>query len=384
MCVLWVDLVSELGGAQYSMLEVCRSLAALGIKVVAAVPHGAFFDKLKNAGIVVYPIMPLRASRHGIGLFLTASKLLSVPGTIRQIVSVVKPDIIHANNLTAFVAARKHSIKTPVVWHVRDVRLPATLARLMAPKATRIIVASQTIDEYLARILQQRDLGRVRIIRNGIDLTRFSGADKRAARRQFNLPEQAPIIGMVAHLVPWKRHDAFIEAAALIHAKAPQTHFVLVGRDLFNEHARWIESLRTRVAELGFKDAFHWVDDCEDAARILPAFDLLLHPAIGEPFGRVICEAMVLSIPVIAAESGGPAYILENGISGLLVRDGNARLMAEAALDLLASSERAAALARVGLEHVRERFNIARVAGQLANEYKKIVDDAEISKRKGD
>ncbi len=243
MRVLWVDLVSELGGAQYSLLEVCGGLSACGVEVVAAVPPGPLFERLSAQGIRVFPVSPLRASRRGWGLFTTAAKLLRAPSTVNQIIRTVKPDVVHANSLPAFLAARKTVSHIPIVWHVRDLRLPAVVARDAAKKAARIIAASDAIDEMLAETLSTRVLGRIRVIRNGIDPARFAACDRAAARRCFGLPAEGPVVGMIAHLIPWKRHDAFIEAAAWIHRQRPDARFVLVGRNLFDEHTRWIAQL---------------------------------------------------------------------------------------------------------------------------------------------
>jgi glycosyltransferase involved in cell wall biosynthesis len=375
MCVLWIDLVSELGGAQYSLLEVCGGLAASGVDIVAAVPRGPLSDALSAKGIPVYPVSPLRASKRGWGLFVTAAKLLRAPGTVAQIIRAVKPDIIHANSLPAFLAARKIVTHIPVVWHVRDLRLPSVLACNAAQKATRIIAASEAVDEYLADLLSPGILGRIRVIRNGIDPARFPACDRSAARQRFGFPAEAPLVGMVAHLVPWKRHDAFIDAAAAIRAQRPDAQFAAVGRDLFREHARWRSRLQEKLVSAGLEASFRWVTDCDDASHILPAFDLLLHPALHEPFGRVICEAMASSVPVIAAESGGPAAIIQPDVSGILVRDGNPRRMAEAALALLADPARAAALAAAGRDRVLKHFTTDKVCGQLVREYRTLVAD---------
>ena len=103
------------------------------------------------------------------------------------------------------------------------------------------------------------------------------------------------------------------------------------------------------------------------------AFDLLIHPAKGEPFGRVICEAMAAAIPVIAAESAGPASIIESGESGVLVRDGDPLRMAGEALALLADPARAAALAAAGRARVLGRFTVDTVCAQLAKEYRALI-----------
>ena len=238
MTVLWLDLISELGGAQHSMLDVCATLRAHGVEVVAAVPHGPLFDRLTAAGLTVFPVSPVRATKRGWGLFTTTAKLLRAPSAVSQIVRAVKPDIIHANSLPALLAANKSHVSAPVVWHVRDLHLPILVAREAAKKAARIIAASDAIDEYLVGFLSPRILGNIRVIRNGIDPARFESADRVAARQRLGLPQDAPVIGMVAHLTPWKRHDAFIQAAAAIRASRADAHFVAAGRDLFKENAR--------------------------------------------------------------------------------------------------------------------------------------------------
>jgi glycosyltransferase involved in cell wall biosynthesis len=370
MTVVWVDLVSELGGAQRSMLEICSALPAFGVKVVAAVPRGPLFDLLSAAGIAVYPLSPVRATKRGWGFFMTTAKLLKAPSSVAQIIRTVKPDVVHANSLPAFMAASRATHKIPVFWHVRDLRLPAIIARDAAKRAARIIAASEAIDEHLVDILSPRILGRIRVIRNGIDVARFKPGAPSAARQAFGLPQEVPVIGMIAHLIPWKRHDAFIQAAALIRNKRPDAVFVAVGRDLFGEHKRWTLQLEALVAQNNLTDCFRWIRDLDTVETILPAFDLLLHPALNEPFGRVICEALVANVPVIAAASGGPATIIKNGVSGILVRGGDPQFMAEEALALLANPERAAKLAAAGHNRVLEQFTTHHVCEQLVSEYR--------------
>jgi glycosyltransferase involved in cell wall biosynthesis len=84
---------------------------------------------------------------------------------------------------------------------------------------------------------------------------------------------------------------------------------------------------------------------------------------------------MASAVPVIAAESGGPAAIIEPGVSGVLVRDGDPRRMAEEALALLADPARAAALAAAGRARVLAHFTAGKVCEQLAKEYRALIAD---------
>ncbi|HOE61594.1 MAG TPA: glycosyltransferase family 4 protein [Kiritimatiellia bacterium] len=367
--VLMLDLVSEWGGAQHSLYDACVSLSRLGVEPVAAVPQGPLFDRLTTAGITVFPVSPLRAHRRGFALFTTAAKLLRAPATVSQILKVVKPDIIHCNSLQAFLAVRGHHAKTPLIWHVRDLKMPVALARDAAKKAARLFAVSEAVDEYLVEILPQKHLGRIRVVRNGIDLQRFGQTCRVEARSRFGLPPDAPIVGMIAHLAPWKRHDAFIRTAARIRARQPDAHFVSVGRDLFGENTRWRTQLNAEVEKERLSECFHWVTDLDQAETILPAFDVLVHPALREPFGRVICEAMASGVPVVAAESGGPATLIRQQVTGVLVRDGDEEGMADAALALLADRVRASQIADAARAFVQEHHAIEQTAEQLLKEY---------------
>lgn len=369
MKVLMVDLVSEWGGAQHSLHDACVTLSRLGVEPVAAVPHGPLFDRLTAAGITVFPVSPLRAHRRGFALFATAAKLLRAPATVSQILKVVKPDLIHCNSLPAFLAARGSHAAAPLIWHIRDLKLPIALARDAAKKAARIFAVSEAVDEYLVEILPQKCLGRIRVVRNGIDLRRFGHTSRAEARARFGLPPDAPVIGMIAHLTPWKRHDAFIRMAARIRTRRPDARFVAVGRDLFGENTRWRSQLDADIVKARLSECFHWVTDLDQAETILPAFDVLAHPALREPFGRVLCEAMASGVPVVAAESGGPATLIRQQVTGVLVRDGDEERMADEALALLADRARASRIADAARAFVREHHAIERTCGQLCKEY---------------
>jgi D-inositol-3-phosphate glycosyltransferase len=53
--------------------------------------------------------------------------------------------------------------------------------------------------------------------------------------------------------------------------------------------------------------------------EVLGAIDILLAPSWEEPFGRAVLEAMAMETPVVATSIGGPAEVIEEGVSGSLV-----------------------------------------------------------------
>lgn len=367
--ILWINVVAELGGAQHSMFEVCQRLAKAGVTVEVAIPYGALYDRFHEAGFTIYPISPIRASKKGLALFKTMAKLLKAPHTVNQIIRVSKPDIVHANSLAAFLTTTHAPAATPIIWHVRDIQPPPALIRPALRRAVRIITASEAIDEHFTEMLSPRHRGKLLLIRNGIDSSRFGGADKVALRASCNLPAERPVIGMAAHLIPWKKHDVFIEAAALIKAQLPDAHFAIIGKDLFGESQRYIKQLKDLIAEKGMESSFTWISDIHQPERIIPALDLLIHPARREPFGRVICEAMAAGVPVVAADTGGPSTIIIDFQSGRLAPGGSAEQFAAIAIELLSNQQKCTALIDNAQQRVRQNYTLERVCAQLVDLY---------------
>ena len=91
-----------------------------------------------------------------------------------------------------------------------------------------------------------------------------------------------------------------------------------------------------------------------------------------EPFGMVAVEAMAAGVPVVASATGGLVDIVEDGVTGLLVRPGDAAALAEAVRGLVADPARAAAMGRAGVDRAG-RFATARVVDQLEDLYRQRV-----------
>jgi glycosyltransferase involved in cell wall biosynthesis len=68
-----------------------------------------------------------------------------------------------------------------------------------------------------------------------------------------------------------------------------------------------------------------------DAADLYASCDLILHPALHpEGFGRVMAEAQLAGVPVIATSIGAARELIDDGRSGLLVAPGDASALADA------------------------------------------------------
>ena len=83
--------------------------------------------------------------------------------------------------------------------------------------------------------------------------------------------------------------------------------------------ARCGRSSKRLAARLGIADRVRFLGWREDVPRLLARADLLVCPSLHEPLGNVVIEAWSAGLPVVATASDGPAGLIEDGVSGILV-----------------------------------------------------------------
>jgi len=161
--------------------------------------------------------------------------------------------------------------------------------------------------------------GRMVVIHNGIDTERFrpEPEEGHALRREWGLPLDAPVIGLVARLDPMKDHPLFLQAAAMLACRRADVRFVCVGDGN--------EAYRTRLwamaAEFRLEDRLQWWPARHDVGAVYNALTILTSCSrFGEGFSNAIAEAMACGTPVVATDVGDarkivndPAWIIPPG-----------------------------------------------------------------------
>ncbi len=369
MRVLFVNPISALGGAEWSLLELARALRRRNVEVMAAVPAGPLQERLKEVGIDCQPLPSIRLTRPRVGRpegIVDWLKLPAMGRSLAQIVRRQRPDVLHLNAIAPVLALTLTKVRTPALWHVRDLTLTPACVRLASRRVRALVAISSPVMQRLAEILPGTSRHKARLIVNGIDLTRFDNLPTRdEARRRLSLPAGVPLAGMLAHLVPWKRHDLFIDAARATLSRLPEAHFVLAGTDLLGEHSAYLHSLRETAERKKLDGRLHWLTDGVDAAIYLRALDLLVHPSAMEPFGRCLCEAMAAGTPVLTTRSAGPQTIVRHDTSGWLVPPNDRNALAQGMIRLLDEPEERGRLAGAARQQVRQEFDIQRVADEV-------------------
>jgi glycosyltransferase involved in cell wall biosynthesis len=119
------------------------------------------------------------------------------------------------------------------------------------------------------------------------------------------------------------------------------------------------------VDELGLADSVTFTGQVPDAAAYMQLMDIAVNASDHEPFGIVVLEAMAQEVPVVAVAAGGPAEIVEDGVSGLLTTHAGPEPFADAFERLIVSPELRRRLADGGRQRFEERFTTARMVEEL-------------------
>jgi radical SAM protein with 4Fe4S-binding SPASM domain len=217
----------------------------------------------------------------------------------------------------------------------------------------------------------------VKVMREGVDLTRFDGEGiERAARRHqlselgvHDVDDATRIVTCVARLHPLKGLDNLLLAAREVLAtaeKAPSPyplplgeglHFLRGGpasqateaanlgkvsrlrrgdvRFVFAGQGGELERLRAMSRELRIADRVHFVGHVQDVPGLLAASDLFCYPSLADGMPNAVVEALAMGLPVIASAVGGVPELIADGESGLLVTPQDVRQLTQSITRLL-------------------------------------------------
>jgi glycosyltransferase involved in cell wall biosynthesis len=197
------------------------------------------------------------------------------------------------------------------------------------------------------------------------------GACREAALAELGIPAETKLLGFFGNLVPRKRPLVFVEAIAVLRQMAPDLPVLGL---LFGQPRQGLdEAVMRRADELGIASAIRLAGFRSCPERWLAACDALLVPAVDEPFGRALIEAMLLGTPVVATKSGGNPEALRDGQTGLLVPIDDPLALAHGAHALITRPGLRARISAAAQADALARFGIARHADAIMKIYDRLL-----------
>lgn len=99
----------------------------------------------------------------------------------------------------------------------------------------------------------------------------------------------------------------------------------------------------------------------KEVHKYMSAIDVLVHPTYREGFSMVIQQAMAMGCAIITTDIPGPSEVIENGVSGILVKDHSVDDLTQAMSLLGRDYNLRKSFSSAGLDRVRKLFNRQRM-----------------------
>ncbi|HEX8639854.1 MAG TPA: glycosyltransferase family 1 protein [Allosphingosinicella sp.] len=218
--------------------------------------------------------------------------------------------------------------------------------------------------DSMAQLLRDQRMNYdVRIWTRGIDREIFNpGRRDLAWRRSIGIDDDVPAIGFVGRLVMEKGLDVYSDTIDRL-ARRQVRHKVLVVGD--GPARDWFEKRLPDAVFLGLLEG-------EALGRAVASMDLLFNPSVTETFGNVTLEAMAAGLPVVAASATGSQSLVDDGVTGRLIRPGACERFADALAHYCRDEQARRAAGRAGCEASR-RYGWDEVNQELVDSYIAIV-----------
>lgn len=144
------------------------------------------------------------------------------------------------------------------------------------------------------------------------DLIQPQLLSREEARKQLGLSEDAFIYGNLGRLVPNKDQATLITAFSKIKPHCPNAKLVIAGSGALEAN------LRQQVNGLNLQDHVVFTGFIAMGFRYMKAFDCFVLSSVQEAFGRVLLEAMIAKLPIIATAANGIPEVM--GDIGMLIK----------------------------------------------------------------
>lgn len=252
---------------------------------------------------------------------------------------------------------------TPGMTLTAEVRLTRLLQRIALRRVAMLASPSQAHADEIRKEISGLRPG-ITVLANSIEVDKLEPAAEPQPKLNTVL--------FVGRIEPLKGVVTLLEAASQAKQQIPDIRFVFAGG--FSEKLPRAEFYRL-VRQHGLEP---YVEDKGAVSRdvlyeLYQQSALVVLPSHYETFGVAAVEAMCFAKPVVATRAGALPEVIEDGITGVLVDDGDAGGLSNAIVLLLKDPELVKAMGSAARARASRQFSIARNLESNLDFYRKVL-----------
>ncbi|HEY5171342.1 MAG TPA: glycosyltransferase [Acidimicrobiia bacterium] len=261
----------------------------------------------------------------------------------------------------------------------RASRARETAVRLLYPRAALVTGVAPAVVEDLEELVPALR-GRTAVLPSvGPDPSELAARVAAQPGHPWFEGEARPfVIVSVANIVARKGQDVLVRALPAIRSAIGDARLLLIGRI---DEPDFAAELRRMAADLGIADQVCLLGYREDPLPLVARSQLGALASKTEGLPMSLLEAMTCGLPVVSTDCpAGPAYLLEQGSSGLLVPVDDVDAMAEAVIRIARDDDLRAVLIARGRERAAA-FSPAAVASRYLDVATQVAPPSRVGRR---
>ncbi len=211
------------------------------------------------------------------------------------------------------------------------------------------------------------DTGKTFLINRGVDVNTFKpDYPKNGLRKEFGISSDETLVLFVGRLDRVKGIPYLIDAAKRIMNDHHDVKLLVVGEvSLYAEYVAMAEGHQGRIIFTGYRT---------DVPELMKTADIFVLPSLSEGAANVVMEASASGLAVVATDVGEIPHILENEVTGLLVRPRDTEELYLALKRLIEDPALARSMGVAGRKRMEERYCWEIVCRQVEVRYRQVID----------
>lgn len=281
-----------MGGAEKLLLDLSRISGNRSIKYY----HGYLSQKHNFVADMMIQ------DGENVRCFNAHSKIRTILSllSITRFVKDKKIDIIHSHLPISGVVSRIVGwwLDLPVVYTEHNLpssynAVTRTLNKMTWSLNSVVIAVSDKVKSDINKSIGGNV--KVCVIKNGIDTEKFKydENERSRVRNDLGIPVNAHVIGVVAKFRAEKCLSEWLEIAGQIHARFPDTHFIIVGEGPESK------KLKNLAYKLGVMSNTHFVGMHSNTIPYYSAMDIFMLTSKNEGLPLALLEAMSMQLVIV-------------------------------------------------------------------------------------
>ncbi len=363
----------ESGGVETGTIEIAAALQEQGIKNFVASQGGRMTHELSKLKIT-HLTLPLKTKN----IF----KMRQNAEYLAQFIKKNGINIVHARSRapawSAYWAAKKTGAHFVTTFHGTYGFGPLGIKKFYNRIMTygeRVIVISNHIRNHVLKYYNA-DADKLRLIHRCADIARFNPETVSQERiikavREYNIPDDRPVLTLIGRMTRWKGQKLLIEALSKMKN---QNYYCIIAGDAQGRNA-FVEELKNLAQKYHLQGQIGFYGKVIDPQVLMQVSTVILSTAIEpEAFGRISVEGQAMGKVVVASNIGGTLDTIIDNVTGKLYESGDAQALADALDWALSLSEaQKAKMAKAAIKNVKENFTKQIMCDKTIAVYRELV-----------